>query len=77
MKILNREIGSDHNPLVIAEIGINHNGKLDHAIAIADSAIKAGAEILKHQTHIPDQEMSLEAKKAIPFKIFLLHSNNY
>ena len=65
-KIAEREIGNNTDPLVIAEIGINHNGNLDQAIAIADSAIKSGAEILKHQTHIPDEEMSLEAKRAIP-----------
>jgi len=65
-KIANRIIGPNHDPVIIAEIGINHNGNLDHAIAIADSAIKSGAEILKHQTHIPDEEMSLEAQKAIP-----------
>lgn len=65
-KINNREIGSNKIPLIIAEIGINHNGNLDHAISIADSAIKSGVEILKHQTHMPDEEMSIEAKKAIP-----------
>ena len=65
-KIAGREIGNNKDPLIIAEIGINHNGNLDQAIAIADSAIKSGAGILKHQTHIPDEEMSLEAKKAIP-----------
>jgi N-acetylneuraminate synthase len=31
-----------------------------------DEAIKCGAEVIKHQTHIPDDEMSLEAKKIIP-----------
>ena len=65
-KIANREIGPNKDPLIIAEIGINHNGNLSHAIAIADSAISSGAEILKHQTHIPDEEMSLEAKEVIP-----------
>ncbi len=53
-------------PIVIAEIGINHNGNLDRAISIADKAILSGAEIIKHQTHIVDEEMSEEAKNAIP-----------
>ena len=65
-QIGNRKINSKENPLIIAEIGINHNGNIDLAIEIADSAIKSGAEILKHQTHIPDEEMSVEAKKTIP-----------
>jgi len=65
-KIGNINIGYKHPPLIIAEIGINHNGNLDQAIQIADSAIRSGAQVLKHQTHIPDDEMSIEAKKAIP-----------
>ena len=65
-KISNRIVGDDAPPLVIAEIGINHNGSLDIAIAMADAAIDAGAEIIKHQTHIIEDEMSHEAKKAIP-----------
>ena len=47
-----RAVGPNHLPLVIAEIGINHGGSLDEAITIADAAIDAGAEVLKHQTHV-------------------------
>ena len=65
-KIGNRTIGDNEPPLIIAEIGINHNGSLDTAIAIAESAIKSGAEVIKHQTHIVDDEMINEAKKIIP-----------
>ena len=54
-------------------------GNLDLAIEIADSAIKSGAEIIKHQTHIPDEEMSIEARKAIPgnsrFSIYKIIKN--
>ena len=65
-KIGNLLIGDDRPPVIIAEIGINHNGSIDEAIDIADSAIKSGAEIIKHQTHIVEDEMSEEAKKVIP-----------
>lgn len=65
-KIANRLIGENHPPLVIAEMGINHNGSLDEAIKIADAAIDAGIEIIKHQTHVIDDEMSSEAQKVIP-----------
>ena len=65
-KIENRTIGDNEPPLIIAEIGINHNGSLDTAIAIVESAIKSGAEVIKHQTHIVDDEMINEAKKIIP-----------
>ena len=64
-KILNisgRIIGDNHPPLVIPEIGINHNGSLERAFKIVDAAKNAGAEIIKHQTHIPDDEMSIEAR---------------
>jgi len=64
--ILGRKIGIKHPPLVIAEIGINHEGNLDLAIQMADAAINSGAEIIKHQTHIIDDEMSDEAKAVVP-----------
>ena len=62
----NRMVGDNHPPLVIAEIGINHSGDLNEAIALAEVAINAGAEVIKHQTHIVDDEMSFEAKKIVP-----------
>jgi N-acetylneuraminate synthase len=65
-QIAHRWIGDDHHPVVIAEIGINHEGALDTAIAMADAAIDAGAEIIKHQTHVVEDEMSDEAKSVIP-----------
>ncbi|HYD74983.1 N-acetylneuraminate synthase family protein [Ramlibacter sp.] len=66
MKIGNRPVGSEHPPVVIAEIGINHGGSLDLAITMADAAIDAGAEIVKHQTHVIEDEMSEEARAVIP-----------
>ena len=65
-KIGNIRIGDNYPPVIIVELGINHNGNLDNAVALVDSAIKSGAEIIKHQTHIPDDEMSKEAKKIFP-----------
>lgn len=65
-KIGNKNIGDKLQPVIIAEIGINHNGSLDLAIAIAESAIKSGAEIIKHQTHIIEDEMIPFAKRIKP-----------
>lgn len=65
-KIGHRLIGDNQPPVVIAEIGINHEGSLETAIAMADKAIDSGAEIIKHQTHIIEDEMSNEAKLVIP-----------
>jgi sialic acid synthase SpsE len=66
LKIENRLIGSEYDPVVIAEIGINHEGSLVVAKQMVDSAISAGAEIIKHQTHIVADEMSKLAKQTIP-----------
>ena len=62
----NRMVGYHHPPLVIAEIGINHNGSLESAISLADDAIDAGIEVIKHQTHVVEDEMTSEAKSVIP-----------
>lgn len=65
-KIENIDISNNTPARIICEIGINHDGKIDKAIALVDAAIESGAEILKHQTHIADEEMSIEAKTIIP-----------
>lgn len=61
-----REIGPDHPPLVIAEIGINHEGSIKSALEMVDAAKAAGAECVKHQTHIVEDEMAGAAKRVIP-----------
>lgn len=65
-EISGRKIGLDFAPLVIAEIGINHEGSLNVAYEMVDAAIEGGAEVIKHQTHVVEDEMSGEAKKVIP-----------
>jgi len=65
-EIAGRKIGPDFPPLVIAEIGINHEGSLAVAKEMVDAAHRAGAEVVKHQTHIVEDEMSGAAKKVIP-----------
>lgn len=44
-------------PLIVAEVGINHNGDLENARRLIDAAALAGADIVKFQTHLPDCEM--------------------
>ena len=66
IEIAGRKIGEEYPPVVIAEIGINHEGSLQTAFEMVDAAHRAGAEIIKHQTHIVEDEMSKEAKKVIP-----------
>ncbi len=66
IQIGNRFVGENYKPLVIAEIGINHEGSLEVAKQMVDAASRGGAEIIKHQTHIVEDEMSKESKKVIP-----------
>ena len=66
IEIAGRKIGPDFPPLVIAEIGINHEGSLQVAKEMVDAAHRAGVELVKHQTHIVEDEMSGAAKKVIP-----------
>lgn len=66
MQIANRKIGKNYPPLVIAEIGINHGGKLEVAKSMARAARSSGCEIIKHQTHFVEDEMTLEAKEIFP-----------
>ena len=63
LEISNRKVGYDFDPLVIAEIGINHGGSLEVAKHMVDTAIRSGIEVIKHQTHIVSDEMSPEANK--------------
>lgn len=66
IEISGRKIGLDYPPLVIAEIGINHEGSLLVAKEMVDAAKRSGVEVVKHQTHIVEDEMAGAAKKVIP-----------
>ena len=52
-----RKIGPNYSPLVIPEVGINHEGSIEKAFTLIDSAKAMGAEIIKFQCHITDKEM--------------------
>ena len=57
------EISNHSKPVLIAEIGINHEGSLKLAKEMARLAVENGADIIKHQTHIVEDEMSIEANQ--------------
>ena len=52
-----RQVGPDHPPLVVAEIGINHEGDAGKAHRMIDDAADAGVECVKVQTHVVEDEM--------------------
>ena len=49
-----RPVGPDHPVYVTAEIGINHNGSLDDALAMIDVAAEAGCDAVKFQKRTPE-----------------------
>lgn len=53
MRINNKTVGSGAPAYVIAEIGINHNGSLEDAIALIDVAAEAGCNAVKFQKRDP------------------------
>lgn len=53
-------------PLVIAEIGINHDGDYAKAVAMVQAAKEAGCKCVKFQSHVIDDEYIDLAKRVIP-----------
>lgn len=64
--ISGRRVGADYPPFVIAEIGINHEGSMAKAKRMIRDAKEAGAECVKFQAHVLEDEMIPVAKKVIP-----------
>jgi sialic acid synthase SpsE len=64
MRIGDREIGLEHPPYVIAEIGVNHDGEVGRALELTDAAADAGADAVKLQYFETDRLMSKAAKLA-------------
>lgn len=53
-----------NNTLIIAEAGVNHNGDIRLAYRMIDEAKRAGADVVKFQTAIPEHVISKYAEKA-------------
>ncbi|MFH0851868.1 MAG: N-acetylneuraminate synthase family protein [Candidatus Peregrinibacteria bacterium] len=66
LSISGRAVGPAHAPFVIAEIGINHEGSMEKAKRMVDDAALAGAECVKFQSHVVEDEMAPAAKQIVP-----------
>lgn len=66
IRIGKRIIGSDYEPFVVAEIGINHDGSMAKAKRMVRDAKEVGAECVKFQSHVIEDEMSPAARNVIP-----------
>lgn len=56
-RIGSRLIGEKYPPFIIPEIGINHEGDISKAKQMILDAHKSGAECVKFQSHVIDDEM--------------------
>jgi len=64
VKVGKYSIGKNEPCLIIAEAGINHNGDIEKAKMLIDSAVDCGADAIKFQTHLPECEMLPQAATA-------------
>ena len=53
---------------IIAEIGMTHDGSLGLASKLTESAIKSGANVIKYQWHIAEEETTEDAPSPPYFK---------
>ena len=66
IKIDNKEISDNNYPFFVAEAGINYDGNFEKCFKLIDAA-KSGADAVKFQTHLAEEEM-------LDTKIMLAHS---
>lgn len=69
ISINNRIIGKGHPPYIIAEACDNHMGDLEVAKEMARLALLAGADCVKYQHHLPDEEMLPDVPMSSNFDI--------
>ena len=67
-KLGNIKIHNSMKPIVISECCDNHFGKIENAIKMVDLSKASGADIVKFQHHLPDEEMLPIVPKSSNFK---------
>ena len=55
VKFGSKKIGDNERVPFIAEIGVNHLGKISNALELVESAVRAGSDFLKFQTYIAEE----------------------
>ena len=67
LKISNLNISKHSKALIIAEVGINHEGKFSKCIQMIDQAVSSGADMIKLQIVNPQDNYE---KNTLSYKIF-------
>lgn len=70
-KIGNKKLGQNNKTFIIAEVGQAHEGKLWKIFKYIDAISKTGVDAIKFQTHIAEEESTLDEpfRKNFNFKI--------
>jgi N-acetylneuraminate synthase len=63
IEINGRKIGDGHPTIIVAEIGINHNGNIEIARQLIQAAQQAGVDAVKFQKRTPELCVPLEQQK--------------
>ena len=71
IKINKRKIGKNHKPYLIVEACVNHQGDFSIAKKMVRYAKTIGADCIKFQHHILNEEMLREVPKSKNFKVSL------
>jgi len=64
IKIGNKKVGGKNSVFVIAEAGVNHNGKINLAKKLVNAAVECGADAIKFQNFITEEIIRKNAPKA-------------
>jgi len=63
IKIKNRYVGENQPTLIIAEVGVNHNGSLERGFELIDKAAESGVDVVKFQTYKASQITTKKAER--------------
>mgnify|MGYP001488814842 CR=1 FL=1 len=66
-KPFSKKLFIENCPLIISEVGQNHEGSLGMAHAYIDALADAGVDAVKFQTHIADEESTIDEKFRVKF----------
>lgn len=64
IEVVGHKIGFGHPCFIIAEAGVNHNGRIEYAKQLIDLAKDAGADAVKFQTFRAEDMVTRTAQKA-------------